>query len=265
MSIIAAYNFCNRDFDAFLTGAAAAGFSQVAVGFYPNYLDLPLEDLTQSQREDFQARLAAQGLGLVAVLASSNLMADDGVELLRRKLDGAASLGVGILDTGSARWPDGAPEAEREEVLGVWVPRMREAADHAASLGITIALETHGGQTGDTPACLQAMERIGHPAVRIAFDPANYRFYNGADPHERLDELVPFIAHTHYKDHRGAKGNADFPRIGMGEVGYETLVPRLVELGYAGPHTLERAPGDTLEEINASLAYAHDYLTRLLG
>jgi len=265
MSIIAAYNFCNRDFDAFIAGAAAAGFRNVAVGFYPNYLDLPLEDLTDAQREGFQARLAAHDLQLVAILALSNLMAQDGVELLKRRLEGAASLGVKIVDTGAARWPEEATEAEREEVLAVWVPRMRQAADHAASLGITIALETHGGQTGDTPACLRAMERIDHPAVRIAFDPANYRFYNGADPQERVEELAPFIAHTHYKDHRGAKGNPDFPRIGMGEVGYETLIPRLLAGGYTGPHTLERAPGETTEEINASLAYAYDYLTRLLG
>lgn len=265
MATIAAYNFCNRDFDAFLAGAAAAGFGKVAVGFYPNYLDLPLEGLSAEQRADFEGRLAGHGLSLTAIYAPSNLMADDGLDLLRRRLDGAASLAVAVVDTGSARWPDEATEAEREEVLALWLPRMRQAADHAAALGITIALETHGGMTGDTPTCLWAMERIDHPNVRIAFDPANYRFYNGADPHERLDELVPFIAHTHYKDHRGEKGNADFPRIGTGEVGYDRLLPALVELGYDGPHTLERAPGDTPEEINASLARAFEYMTARLG
>jgi len=265
MATIAAYNFCNRDFDAFLAGAAAAGFRNVAVGFYPNYLDLPLEELSAEQKADFEGKLAEHGLSLVAILARSNLMEDDGVELLRRRLDGAASLGVSVVDTGSARWPDDASEAEREEVLAVWLPRMREAADHADALGITIALETHGGMTGDTPTCLWAMERIDHPRVRIAFDPANYRFYNGADPHERLDELVPLIAHTHYKDHRGEKGNADFPRIGLGEVDYERLLRALVELGYDGPHTLERAPGDTPEEINESLKWAFQYLTERLG
>ena len=265
MSPIAAYNFCNKDFGAFVAGAADAGFENVAVGFYPGYLDLPLESLSEGDREAFQGKLADRGLKLVAIYAPSNLQEDDGLDLLKRKLDGAASLGVSIVDTGAARWPQEATEDERQAIVESWVERMRQAADHAASLGITIALETHGGYTGDTPACLRAMQQIGHSNVRIAFDCANYRYYSGADPHERLDELVPFIAHTHYKDHRGPKANADFPRLGEGEVGYEKLLPRLKALGYDGPHTLERAPGDTLAEINDSLKYSYAYLTRHLG
>lgn len=265
MAVIAAYNFCNRDFDAFLGGAAAAGFNHVAVGFYPGYLDLPLETLSDAQVGHLLEKLAGHGLSLIAVFLRSDLRAEDGLELLQRRLDGAARLGVAIADTGAVHVPDDASADERARLEELFVERIREAGDYAGALGITICLETHGGFTGDAHRCLRAMARIDHPCVRLAYDPANFRFYCGADPHERLDELVPFIGHTHYKDHRGAQGEPDFPRIGEGEVGYETLLPRLVELGYAGPHTLERAPGGNTAEINASLRWGYEYLSRYLG
>jgi len=264
MSVIAAYNFCNKDFEAFLAGAAAAGFENVALGFYPGYLDLPLENLSAAQKEGFESALVGHGLKLIAVYAPSNLQQEGGLDLLRRKLDGAASLGVSLVDTGAVHWPQEASDQQRQAIVQGWVESIRAAGDHAASLGITIALETHGGYTGDTPACLRAMDEIAHAHVRIAFDCANYRYYSGADPHERLDELAPFVAHTHYKDHRGAQGNPDFPRLGEGEVGYETLLPKLKALGYQGPHTLERAPGDTPEQVNDTLRYSYAYLVEHL-
>lgn len=265
MAIIAAYNFCNQDFDSFLAGAAAVGFENVAVGFYAGYYDQPLETMTDEEAEAFLFRLESHDLRLVAVYARSELTVEGGLDLLRRRLEGAARLGVSIVDTGAVRIPDEADQDERERMIADFVAQIRDAADHAAELGITIALETHGGYTGDASACLAAMEQIDHPEVRLAFDPANFRFYNGADPHERLDELAPFMAHTHYKDHVGPKGNPEFPRIGEGEVGYDRLLPRLVDLGYEGPHTLERAPGRTNDEIENSMRSAYRFLSEHLS
>ena len=36
-------------------------------------------------------------------------------------------------------------------------------------------------------------------------------------------------------------------------------------LGYHGPHTFQRGPGDSEDEINASLLWGHEYLTRRRG
>lgn len=264
MSVIAAYNFCNRNFNGFLAGAAAAGFENVAIGFYPKYYDTPIETMTDDDLRKLREELGLFNLTPVAAFVRSDVRAEGGLDMLKRRLDGVHGFGVSIADTGSGHIPDDASDDERERIADEFVSGIREAGDHAASLGITIALETHGGLTGDADACLSLMERVDHPNVRIAYDPANFRFYAGADPHERLDELVPFIAHTHYKDHAGPKGNPEFPLIGQGEVGYDTLIPKLVELGYEGPHTLERAPGRTDDEIENSLRDAYRYLTRLL-
>jgi inosose dehydratase len=265
MSTIAAYNFCNRNFNGFLSGAAAAGFEHVAIGFYRGYYDELIENMTDEDIDALRERLDLFNLTPVAAFVRSDLTAEGGLDLLKRRLDGVKTLGVSIADTGAARIPEDASDTERKRITDQFVSGMREAGDHAADLGLTIALETHGGLTEDADACLSLMDRIDHEHVRIAYDPANFRFYAGADPHERLEELVPFIAHTHYKDHVGPAGNNEFPLVGEGEVGYDTLLPKLVELGYDGPHTLERAPGQTDDEIERSMKQAHDYLTRMLG
>ncbi len=265
MAVISAYNFCNRNFDSFLAGAAAAGFDHVAIGFYPNYYAELIENMTDEKIEELRDRLELLDLTPVAAFVQSDLSAEGGLDLLKRRLDGVKTFGVPIADTGAAHIPEDASDSERERITDGFVAGIREAGDHAADLGLTIALETHGGLTGHADACLALMDRVDHEHVRLAYDPANFRFYAGADPHERLDELAPFIAHTHYKDHTGPKGNNEFPLIGEGEVGYDTLLPKLLDLGYDGPHTLERAPGRTDGEIEDSMRKAHDYLTRMLG
>ncbi len=260
---IAAYNFCNPDFDAFLEATTAAGFSHVALGFCQGYLDLALEDLSAADEQRLRDKLADHGLALAAVYSSSNLLADDGLELLQRKLEGAARFGVGLLDTGGIHLD--ADPAKRAQDVAAFVDRIRRAGDFAGQRGLTICLETHGGYTGHADACLQAMATINHERVRLAFDPANFLFYEGRRPEERLAELIPFIGHTHLKDHRGGKGRKDFPPLGRGEVHYDRLLPALWRGGYRGPYTLERAVGDNNQEKAAAMKAAHQFITNLLG
>ena len=261
--IIAAYTFCNTSFEAFLDGARDAGFPYVGIGFYKGYVDIPLENLSDEDEAALRGALDARGLQLCAIYGGVDLLADDGPELLRRKLQGAARFGVGVYDTGAISLDDD-PDVRRRHVA-TFVDRIRTAGDHADRLGITICLETHGGYTGHADACLEAMAQIDHERVRLAYDPANFLYYEGRRPEERLGELVPFIGHTHLKDHRGGKLANDFPAVGAGEVGYETLLPALWEGGYRGPYTLERAVGEDDAEKAQAMQAAYRYIRRLLG
>ena len=261
--IIAAYTFCNPDFDAFLSAAADAGFAHVGIGFYRGYVDLPLEDLSAADEHGLRRKLSDRGLQLCAIYGGSSLLAEDGLDLLKRKLNGTARLGVSIFDTGAIQLDDDPTQRERD--IATFVDRVRRAGDHADGLGLTICLETHGGYTGHADACLEAMAGIDHDRVRLAYDPANFLFYEGRRPEERLSELISLIGHTHLKDHRGGKGNNDFPAVGEGEVNYEQLLPALWRGGYRGPYTLERAVGETNEDKAVAMKAAYEYMRRLIG
>jgi len=260
---VAAYTFCNPDFEAFLEGAAGAGFPYVGIGFYRGYVDIALEDLTDEDERLLKDKLANKRLQLCVIYGGSKLLEDGGLDLLVRKLDGAARFGVSIFDTGAIGLAD--DPAQRQQDVATFVERIRCAGDHADRLGMTICLETHGGLTGHADACLEAMATINHDRVRLAYDPANFLYYEGRRPEERLSELIPFIGHTHLKDHRGGKGHNDFPAIGQGEVDYEHLLPALWQGGYRGPYTLERAVGETNAEKAEAMKAAYQYIRERVG
>lgn len=262
--VLAAYNLCDQDFDAFLANAAAAGFRYIALGFFRSYLDHDLCTLTEPEAAALQAKLAAHDLKPIAVFAGGlNLLAEDGLQNAYRALENAAALRVDTFDMGSFSYGDMTSDAVAETER-VFVERVRRAGDRARELGLTICLETHGGFTGDTDACLHAMEVIAHPHVKLAYDPANFLFYEGKRPEDRLEQLVPHIGHTHLKDHRGAQGNPDFPLIGHGQTNYEVILPTLWSEGYRGAYTLERAPGEDNAARAAALAEAYEFIRRLL-
>jgi sugar phosphate isomerase/epimerase len=262
--ILASYNFCDQDFAAFLRNSAAAGFKNVAVGFYKGYLDLDLLTLTAEEEKWFNDQLAAHGLNLVAIfMGGANILADGGLEDVLKRLENAAHFDINTVDMGSFGY-DGKSDEQIAAEEKLFVERIRQAGDRAGELGLTICLETHGGFTGDTDSCLHAMAAVNHERVKLAYDPANFHFYEGKDPTDRLEQLCPFIGHTHLKDHRGEKGNPDFPLVGEGQTDYETILPTLWKCGYRGNYTLERAPGETDAERAESLKKAYQFMAKLL-
>jgi len=145
---LAAYNFCDQDYPAFLRHTADAGFKYVGVGFFKGYLDIDLLTLTDEERTGFNQQLADHGLTLIAVFAGgADLLAEGGLEDALQRLENAATLDVGIMDMGSFSYGDNAPEQiAADEKL--FVERVRKVGDRAGELGMTICLET----TGASPA-----------------------------------------------------------------------------------------------------------------
>ena len=140
---IAAYNFCNQDFEVFLRDTAAAGFEYVAVGFYKGYLDLDLLTLTAQAAGEFTRKLDGHGLKLVAVYGGgTNLMADDGLEALLKCLDNAAHFDIDTFDMGSFGFEGKTPEqiAADEETF---VERVRVAGGSQQAAFLVDAREHH--------------------------------------------------------------------------------------------------------------------------
>ena len=261
MSIeLGAFSLCEPDFDRFLEISSAAGFRNVALYELP----YKLETLDAAQAATIGDMLRANGLTAIAAGGGSNVTTPDGLAAFKRKLDGTSRLGASLFDTGSLG-SDGNKtaqdiEAETERFCGGMV----QAGDYAASLGITICLETHGGMTGTVPGCLELMRRLNHPHVQIGYDPANIHYYEGASPLDQLEQLTSHIGHVHAKDHVGGKGSPIFPTVGKGEVAYAEIVETLIRSGYEGYMSVERASGESTEERAQELADAFRFLRNLL-
>lgn len=259
---LAAFTLCDPDFDQVVKSISEAGFRQIALYFSPGRLPAELEDVSDADAKAIGAKLSDHGLTAIAAGGGSNVMTQEGLDMLVRKLDGAAKLGAPALDTGSLSTKDKDADTITRETA-VFCENMAKAGDEAAARGITICLETHGGLTGTVPSCIDLMQRMEHPHVKIGYDPANIRFYEGASPLDRLSELIPYIGHVHAKDQIGGKDAANFPTVGKGEVPYADIIPGLLGGGYAGCISVERAQGDTSEQRAQELKDAYAFLTGL--
>src|SRR5690606_31742921 len=103
----------------------------------------------------------------------------------------------------------------------------------------------------------------------INFDPANMILYGTGDPIEALKKVGHLVRSVHCKDARwapeGERGSAwgtEVP-LGEGDVGMETYLRTLADLGYVGPLTIEREIPHDRERQKADIRTAVELLTTL--
>ena len=118
----------------------------------------------------------------------------------------------------------------------------RDLLDHVAANGQQLNLET-GQESADH--LLEFIADVGRPNLFINFDPANMILYGTGDPIEALRKVGHLVRSVHCKDakwttgRRGVDWGSEVP-LGDGDVGMETYLRTLQEVGYSGPLTIER-------------------------
>jgi L-ribulose-5-phosphate 3-epimerase len=154
-------------------------------------------------------------------------------------IDVAASLGATLLSLHLGFIDHARPALARK-----LSDRTRLLADAAAKRGVELLLETGQESAADLRHFLETM---GHPALKINFDPANMILYDKGSPVEAVRTLAPWIRHVHAKDAVRTKATgtwgAEVP-WGDGEVGPAAFLKALKETGFRGALAIEREAGD---------------------
>jgi sugar phosphate isomerase/epimerase len=160
--------------------------------------------------------------------------------------------------------PEGREPAHyREEVLD----RMGVLAEEAGNAGVTLLHENEKGIYGDVPArCEDILSSIDSPALRAAWDPANFVQCGVARPYtEGYEALRPYIEYVHVKDALAGSGKVVPAGKGDGEIpetlsalrasrfdGFFSLEPHLASSGtysgFSGPALFREAAG-TFKEV----------------
>jgi D-psicose/D-tagatose/L-ribulose 3-epimerase len=201
-----------------------------------------------------ETRRALQQAGLGVVLAARvnlqrNLASDDpaahraGVDYLRYTADCASALGATVVGgplTGNplvfaGRPPAPVAEAERLARKARCVAGLQEAGDHAASRGITLAIEPLNRFESDvlctTQQAMELLDAVGHKAVGLMLDTFHMHMEEASIPEAiRLAgaRVVHFQAN---ENHRGFPGTGSTDWVAVGRA--------LHDIGYAGPISLE--------------------------
>ena len=142
----------------------------------------------------------------------------------------------------------------------------RQLCDHCKKHGQFLHLET-GQETAD--GLLEFIHQVDRDNLKINFDPANMILYGTGEPIEALRKVGSHVRSVHCKDGTwsdkpGETWGAEVA-LGTGDVGMETYLRTLKEVGYDGPLTIEREiPQDPARQ-KAEIGRAIELLTRLRG
>ena len=226
---------------------------EVALKPHGGLLEIP-ESVVASEKMapeavvNLKAALGARNLRATTCNGLQRVMADQGFETCKARLNLARELGASVL-TGSA---DDVPEDQRSQLY----ERLLALADYAGERGITLALETHPGIAQNAANALRAMRDLDHPRLRLNWDTANVYYHNEGmcDGEAELERVAPFVAHLHLKDCRRGYHDWFFPALGeAGGVDFAHVGRILKDAGFQGQMSIELEgikgePEQTLEE-----------------
>lgn len=128
-----------------------------------------------------------------------------------------------------------SPEIARDAVLA----RMARLAETASRHGVILLHENEKGIYGDTPErVLDIVESVGSPALRVAWDSANFVQVGVARPHDSGFALLrPHLEYLQVKDAIAATG--EVVPAGQGDGQVALTIQALAADGYTGFASLE--------------------------
>jgi sugar phosphate isomerase/epimerase len=161
------------------------------------------------------------------------------------------------------------PHDPRDPCYGDVVAVTRELADYCRANGQRLHLET-GQESAD--ALVEFLGQVGRENLFVNFDPANMILYGSGEPIAALRRLGGYVRSVHCKDATwaaspGQQWGNEVP-FGSGDVGAETFLRTLHEIGYAGPLTIEREiarePKRQKAEIGRAVRLINELKTKIL-
>jgi sugar phosphate isomerase/epimerase len=220
---------------AAVLAALGARFIEVRSAWATNVVDLDDEQLAvlhaTLQQRGLRVSAVASPIGKVDVEVDAELE----VARLRRVIRAAQALDSTRIRVFSFYRASGrTAESVRDDVLR----RMRLFADEAEREGVVLVHENEKGIYGDVPErVLDIVESVGSPALRLAWDNANFVQVGVRPFSEGYGILRPYIDYLQVKDAIAATGAVVPAGEGDGEL-RETL-RALRDDGYAGFASLE--------------------------
>ena len=288
--------------DQVLSFAHQAGFSSVELMCWPpggserryagvTHLDathLSLDAIEKVQSLQAIHQVAISGLGYYPnPLAADKTEAELFLSHLRKVIDAAAALGVGVVNSFVGRNPGLSVDANWPRFLEVWRPLIA----HAEGKGIKIGIENcpmfftrdewpGGKNLATTPSIWRRMfQDIPSPNFGLNFDPSHMVLQH-MDYIAPLAEFKDRIFHVHAKDARidrtalDQHGVFSYPNLwhtpkipGLGDIHWGAFFGALSDAGYKGHVAIEvedRAFEGSVESRLDSLIISRRYLLQYI-
>ncbi|HKD38641.1 MAG TPA: sugar phosphate isomerase/epimerase family protein [Pirellulales bacterium] len=232
---------------------------------------------------------AISGLGYYPnPLSADRDESERAIEHLRRVIEAAALLDVGVVNTFIGRDPRKSVEENWPRFLEVWPPLVR----HAEQRGVRIGIENcpmyftgdewpSGKNLATSPAIWRRMfEAIPSKSFGLNYDPS-HMIWQQMDYLKPIREFADRLVHVHAKDVRLDRDRLDdvgilatpleyhLPKLpGLGDVDWGRFFSALTDSGYDGPVCVEvedRAYEGSLERRVAALRQSARFLRNYMS
>ncbi len=131
----------------------------------------------------------------------------DELEKIKKWVEATELLGASHLRVFGGEVPKGASE---EQGIQWVVETMKPACDYAATKGIILGIESHGGITSKASNILEILHRVDSPYAGCNLDISNFQ----ENPYQQIEACVPYATHTHVRDFYGeSKKPLDLDRV----------------------------------------------------
>lgn len=244
-------------------------------------------ELTPERRVELKQIATSHGVELMSVHVQRQSVIEPGkgeqnLAYAHRAIDAAAELGMRVFSTGlhqpfseaqrKALWfwtAQGPVDPDDAETRALAVSRLRELGEHAASVGLPMALEMYEDTyLGTADSAVRLIEEIGLDNVGLNPDIGNLvRLHRPIeDWREMHAKTLPYANYWHVKNYirdESADGSwqTSVPTsMELGLINYREVVAQAVDLGFRGPFLMEQYGGDSL----GVCATNRDYLRTLL-
>ena len=237
------------------------------------------DKLDKAARQAFRALVESNGLAISALCGDLGgcgfMLASENEEKITRSkaiVDLAVELGTNVVTTHIGHVPETNDSPYYQNELLV----CRILGEYAEKRGVTFAIET-GPETSVRLAAF--LNDVGSAGIGVNLDPANLIMVQNESPVEAVNNLAPFIVHTHAKDGEhyqdfnpamvyGAPGEKPVNPVewskyfrevplGDGSVPWDAYLDALAAHGFHGFLTVERECGANPE---ADIRKAVDFL-----
>ncbi len=143
------------------------------------------------------------------------------------------------IDCPNVRVYGGLLPKESQDGARYWsrtVSGLKEIGRYAATKGITLCIETHGGSlTMSVADTVRMVEDVNLPNVGILFDYPWVSLAGLEGAREAVEMGAPYIKHVHVKDWTvPTEGSPRTTLLGEGELDWPTVIAALKDAGYTG-------------------------------
>jgi sugar phosphate isomerase/epimerase len=239
-------------------GEESIGYMELRSVWNTNVLDLSDDELDRVKSAAAQRGIGISSIGSPIGKVPVTEPFGPHLERFRRALHAADVMETPYIRVFSFFIPEGhEPGHYREEVID----RMGTMVGEAEDSGVTLLHENEKEIYGDVPSrCVDILDAVGSPALRAAWDAANF-VQCGVSPYEEgYASLRPYIAYVHVKDALSGsdtvvpagEGDGQLPETisalrASGFDGFFSLEPHLASAGrysgFSGPELFRKAAG----------------------